>query len=145
MLKFVDTAKDAQFIREIRQYGKQYNPDFLVVQQNSPALIGSVGAGSLENAVDAIAQEGVWWEGEATDEWDDSDGYDLPSVATNEYLPFLREYKAAGFPVFVCEYAVNNANDAYQKVKAEGFSAYVTRRSLSRLTTTPPDFGAASE
>jgi endo-alpha-1,4-polygalactosaminidase (GH114 family) len=99
-----------------------------------------VGAGVLDATVDAIAQEGVWWEGEASDDWNDPNGYDLPSVATNTYLPRLHEYQAGGFPVFVCEYAVNNANDAYQKADAEGFIVYVTRRSLSRLTTTPPNF-----
>jgi cysteinyl-tRNA synthetase len=141
-----DPAQEmVRLIQEIRQYGKQYNPDFLVIQQNSSALIGSVGAATLKDTVDAIAQEGVWWEGEATDDWDDPYGYDQPSVSTESYLPRLREYQLAGFPVFVCEYAVNNAADAYQKARAEGFIAYVTRRSLSRLTTTPPDFSPVSD
>ena len=72
--------------------------------------------------------------------WDD-----LPSDWTTSYLLRLREYKAKGFPVFVCEYAVNKATDAYRKAMVEGFIAYATRRSLSRLTTTPPDFLPASD
>jgi cysteinyl-tRNA synthetase len=127
-----------KFIQEMRTYGKQYNPNFLVIQQNSSELINEVGASSLWTAVDAIAQEGIWWEGSATDNWNDPDGYDQPSGYESYYLPRLRMYKAAGFPVFNCEYAVSKANDAFQKAKSEGFVAYATRRSLSRLTTTPP-------
>jgi cysteinyl-tRNA synthetase len=136
-----DPAREMlQLIQEIRQYGQQHNPDFLVIQQNSSALLSRVGAGALKSAVDAIAQEGVWWEGDASDAWNDPSGYDQPSGNDNYYLPRLRQYKNAGFPVFVCEYAVNKADDAYQKAAAEGFIAYATRRSLSQLTTTPPDF-----
>ena len=32
------------------------------------------------------------------------------------------------------------SDQVYQKAAAEGFIAYATRRSLSKLTTTPPDF-----
>ncbi|UCH93490.1 MAG: endo alpha-1,4 polygalactosaminidase [Candidatus Aminicenantes bacterium] len=129
------------FIKEMREYGKQYNPDFIVIQQNSSELINEVGANALKNAVDAIAQEGVWWDGDAIDDdWNNPDGYDQPSCCTNYYLTRLRKYKNAGFPVFVCDYAVQQADDVYQKAAAEGFIAYATRRPLSKLTTTPPDF-----
>ncbi len=129
-----------KLIKEIRRYGLQHNSDFLVIQQNSSNLIRRIGAGKLSGAVDAIAQEGVWWEGESGDRWNDPAGYDRPSDATNFYLSRLRQYKNAGFPVFVCEYAVNKSANAYQKAEKEGFIAYATRRSLSRLTGTPPDF-----
>jgi uncharacterized protein (TIGR01370 family) len=129
------------FIKEIRTYGKQYNEDFLVVQQNSSELINEVGANALKNAVDAIAQEGVWWDGVGgNDDWYDPEGYDYPSCCTSYYLSRLRKYKNAGFPVFVCDYAVQKADEVYQKAAAEGFIAYATRRSLSKLTTTPPTF-----
>ena len=130
-----------QFIKEIRSYGKQYNPDFLVVQQNSSELINEVGANALKNAVDAIAQEGVWWDGiGGNDDWTDPEGYDFPGCCTQYYLSRLRKYKNAGFPVFVCDYAVEKADEVYQKAAAEGFIAYATRRSLGKLTTTPPVF-----
>ncbi len=129
------------FIKAIRTYGKKYNPDFVVIQQNSSELIYEVGANQLKNAVDAISQESVWWEGYSTDSnWDNPDGYDKPSCCTDYYLERLRAYKTAGFPVFVCDYAVKNANEVYTKAASEGFIAYATRRSLSRLTTTPPVF-----
>ncbi|NIM84094.1 MAG: hypothetical protein GTO20_35335 [Candidatus Aminicenantes bacterium] len=129
------------FIKEMRTYGKQYNPDFIVIQQNSSQLINEVGANALKNTVDAIAQEGVWWDGNAIDDdWTNPDGYDQASCCTGYYLTRLRAYQAAGFPVFVCDYAVQQADAVYQKAAAEGFIAYATRRPLNRLTTTPPDF-----
>jgi len=131
-----------KLIEEIRAYGRQNNPGFLVVQQNSSQLILEVGASALCSAVDAIAREGVWWYGAATGNWNDPDGYNKPGEYGDYYLQRLRAYKAAGFPVFVCDYALENAAYAYKKAKSEGFLAYVTRTSLSRLTTTPPDFAS---
>jgi len=128
-----------KFIRAIKAYGRSFNPSFIVIQQNSSELINKVGAPQLQGSVDAIAQEGVWWDGDAIDdEWDNVNGFDQPSGNEDYYLPRLRKYKDAGFPVFVCEYAVVQASDAYRKAKNEGFVAYATRRPLSRLTGTPP-------
>jgi uncharacterized protein (TIGR01370 family) len=129
------------FIKEIRAYGKQYNPDFIVIQQNSSGLINEVGADALKGAVDAIGQEGVWWDGiGGNDDWEDPEGYDYPGCCTDYYLARLRTYKAAGFPVFVIDYALQKAGQVYENAAAEGFIAYATRRSLSKLTTTPPVF-----
>jgi uncharacterized protein (TIGR01370 family) len=129
------------FIEEMRSYGRQFNPNFIVIQQNSSELIREVGANVLKNAVDGIAQEGVWWDGDAIDDdWHNSDGFDQPSCCTAYYLSRLREYKAAGFPVFVCDYAVKHADEVYRKATEEGFIAYASRRPLNRLTTTPPVF-----
>lgn len=99
------------------------------------------GATDLKTAVDAIAQEGIWWDGiGGNDDWNDSEGYDYASCCTDDYLPRLRKYRNAGFPVFVCDYALKKAEEVYQNAAAEGFIAYATRRSLSKLTTTPPEF-----
>ncbi len=60
-----------KFIRAIKAYGRSFNPSFIVIQQNSSELINKVGAPQLQGSVDAIAQEGVWWDGDAIDdEWD---------------------------------------------------------------------------
>jgi uncharacterized protein (TIGR01370 family) len=135
-----------KFIKEMRTYGKQYNSGFIVIQQNSSELIDEVGAAQIKTAVDAIAQEGVWWDGVGgNDDWDDSEGYDYASCCTNYYLTRLRKYKAAGLPVFVCDYALSKSSQVYQKSAAEGFIGYATRRSLSRLTTTPPTFSTIGE
>lgn len=128
-------------IQAIKNYGLQTNPSFIVIQQNSSELLSEVGVASLRGAVDAIAQEGVWWDGDAIDDnWNNPAGYDQAngSDLIDYYLPRLRNYKNNGFPVFVCEYAVANASKAYSKAAVEGFIGYATRRPLSQLTTTPP-------
>ena len=128
-------------IQAIKDYGQQSNPSFIVIQQNSSELLNEVGAASLRGAVDAIAQEGVWWDGDAIDDdWNNPAGYDQANGPDliNYYLPRLRNYRNNGFPVFVCEYAVVHAAEAYSKAAAEGFIGYATRRPLSHLTTTPP-------
>lgn len=137
-----DTGREMlKFIREIRSYGKKYNPDFIVIQQNSSELLNEVGGDELKTAVDAIGQEGTWWDGiGGNDDWDDPEGYDYPGCCTNYYLTRLRAYKNAGFPVFVIDYAVKKASEVYRKAAAEGFIAYASRRSLSKLSTTPPQF-----
>jgi len=130
-----------EFMRAIRAYGRKSNPRFIVIQQNSSDLINHVAAANLAAAVDAIAQEGVWWDGAAVDDdWSNPAGYDQPTGLQNYYLPRLRKYRAGGFPVFICDYTVKNASKMYAKARDEGFIAYGTRRPLSRLTTTPPPF-----
>ncbi|MBE9507552.1 MAG: endo alpha-1,4 polygalactosaminidase [Chloroflexi bacterium] len=126
------------FIEEIKEYAAARNPSFLVIQQNAAAL--SDGHSELFALIDGIAQEAVWYDGDATDDWDDPDGYDWeqPSALTSYYIGYLEQYLDAGLPVFNCEYALQHAAMAYANSYREGYVPYVTRRSLSRLTTTPP-------
>ncbi len=126
------------FIQEMRNYATARDPDFLIIQQNGSAL--SEGHPELFNVVDAIAQEAVWYYGNATDSWDDPDGYDRPhdGSLTDYYIGHLERYLDAGLPVFNCEYALAYADTAYANAINEGYVPYVTRCSLSRLTTTPP-------
>jgi len=126
------------FIQEMRDYAAARNPDFLVIQQNAAALID--GHPELFNVIDAISQEAIWYDGDATDDWYDPDGYDWVNDAdlTNYYIDYLDQYLTAGVPVFNCEYALEYAATAYANSYAEGYVPYVTRRSLSWLTTTPP-------
>lgn len=125
------------FIREMRNYAEQKHPEFIIIQQNGSALIQ--GHAELLDMIDGIAQEGIWYEGDATDNWNDPDGYDwpVPEEWRADYLYFLPQYKSAGLPVFNCEYALQFASDAYGKSDNRNFIPYCTRRSLSRLTTTP--------
>lgn len=101
------------FIQEMRDYATARDPDFLIIQQNGAAL--SEGHPGLFNVVDAIAQEAVWYDGDATDDWDDPDGYDWPNDVslTNYYIGYLELYPDAGLPVFNCEYALDYAATAY--------------------------------
>ena len=135
----LDPAEEmVALIREIRDYATARNPGFLVIQQNAAALIADHPE-SLE-VVDAIAQEAIWFDGDATDDWDDPDGYDRENHEglTDYYLDYLARYVEAGLPVFVCEYAVARAEEAYANAHAESLVPYASRRSLSRLSTTPP-------
>jgi len=126
------------FIQEMRHYARQRDPDFVIIQQNAAALCDD--HSELFGVIDGIAQEAIWYDGDAFDDWTAPDGYDLSteSSLTNEYIGFLNRYKAAGVSAFCCEYALNYAADAYSKAAAKGYVAYCTRRSLSKLTTTPP-------
>lgn len=127
-----------QLIGEIREYGRAKNPDFVVIQQNG-ALLGKMRPAVLE-VVDGIAQEEVWYGGIATDDWDEAQGYDSPidPGLTAEYLDSLQLYQRAGITVFNVEYALEMAPAAYESSYAKGYVPYCTRRSLGRLTTTPP-------
>lgn len=127
-----------RFIQEMREYAQKRVPGFLIIQQNGSAL--GDGHPELFSLVDAIAQEGIWYEGDATDDWNDPDGYDwpVPDSWRQEYFTNLARFQSAKLPIFDCEYALNMSPDAYNKSQNAGFIPYCTRRSLSRLTTTPP-------
>jgi cysteinyl-tRNA synthetase len=135
----VDPAAEMiAFIGEMRDYAVTRAPEFLIVQQNAAELLD--GRPELLDEIDAIAQEAIWYDGDATDDWQDPDGYDWPHDPglTSYYLEYLGPYMDAGLPVFNCEYALDFADGAYNNAYGHGFVPYVTRRSLSRLTTTPP-------
>ena len=131
-------AEMITLIQEMRSYAVARNPNFVVIQQNAASLID--GHPELIDVIDAISQEAIWYDGDATDDWADPDGYDWrnDSDLVSYYIGYLEQYGDAGLPVFDCEYALDNANQAYDKAANRGYVPYVTRRSLARLTTTPP-------
>ena len=122
----------------MRDYATLRDPNFIIIQQNAASLID--GHPELTNVIDAIAQEAIWYDGDADVDWDDPNGYDYANGQdlVDYYIDYLWEYRVAGLPVFDCEYALEHAADAYTKSYDEDFIPYATRRSLSRLTTTPP-------
>jgi len=126
------------FIQEMRGYAIERNPSFVIIQQNAAALCED--HPELFSVIDAISQEAIWYDGEAFDDWNATDGYDIPndSSLVNYYIEYLDQYTATGIPVFNCEYALEHANDAYNKSYNKDYIPYCTRRSLSNLTTTPP-------
>jgi cysteinyl-tRNA synthetase len=126
------------FIQEMRAYAAGRVPGFVIIQQNGSALARRRPDVLLK--VDAIGQEEVWYDGRATDRWDDPRGYDHPvdPAVTAELIRNLEVYQKACVPVLDIEYALKMAPDAYAKSLARGYVPYVTRRSLSSLTTTPP-------
>jgi cysteinyl-tRNA synthetase len=135
----LDPAEEmVKFISRIRQYARERNPDFLIIQQNGSSLLS--GQPQLLQVIDAIAQEGIWYENLSDMDWDDPEGYDQPTDPgqTAELLINLKAFKNAGIPVFCCEYALVRASTAYEKASVNGLIGYCSRSSLSKLTTTPP-------
>ncbi len=126
------------FIQEMKDYSFERNQDFIIIQQNAASIID--GHPELTQVIDAISQEAIWFDGEADVNWVDPRGCDkeIDIETTNGYLNFLRQYQDASLPVFDCEYACKSAEAAYSNALAEGFIPYVSRRILSRLTTTTP-------
>lgn len=127
-----------KFIREMRAYARARDPDFLIIQQNAAAL--AEGRSELFDVIDAIAQEEIWFDGVATDDWNDTDGYDraLDAGDSDEIIGLLAAFRDAGIPVFNCEYALDQAAEAYRRSYERGYVPYCSRRSLGALTTTPP-------
>lgn len=126
------------FIQEMRAYAELRSPTFIIIQQNAASLVGL--RPDLTSVIDGIAQEAIWYDGDATDDWNDVNGYDFVNDTdlVAYYLGFLNQYRAAGLPVFDVEYALGMANSGYTLATANGFVPYCTRRSLSNVTTTPP-------
>jgi len=124
------------FIQEMRDYATARNPDFIIIQQNAASLID--GHSDLTGTIDAIAQEAVWYDGNADVDWDDPLGYDQsPAEEPAGVIRYLDQYLAGNLPVFDCEYALTYADTAYANSCSKGYVPYVTRRALSQLTTTP--------
>lgn len=128
------------FIREMKTYAKARNPNFLIMQQNAPSLAQEGRDRKLFHLIDAIAQEDIWYDGIADTPWHDAAGYDLlvEEEITQTLLEELSVFQKAKVPIFNVEYALNFANEAYQKSLERGFIPYVTRKSLEQLTSTPP-------
>ena len=137
------------FIAEIRDYARAQNPDFLVVPQNAAELLEFGGDEYLE-LIDAIAQEQIYFDGDADTEWNDIDSADhvVPDedpvgeegYSRSFYEGWLSEYLDAGKVVLCVDYASEPSNvaDAYNRSSANGYIPYVSRRPLDRLTDTPP-------
>lgn len=134
-----DSAKEMiAFIGEIRAAGRAKNPEFLVVQQNGSGLLR--GRPELLNVVDGIAQEDVWYLGEADVDWENPKGHDRAQEEdfTRRTKEALLEFKRAGKAVFTVDYTVTHAAEVYSRAKELGFVPYCSRTSLRKLTTTPP-------
>jgi cysteinyl-tRNA synthetase len=144
-----DAGKDPavemiKFITEIRAHARKQNPKFLVIAQNAPGLVD--GHPEYLKQIDALAQEQIYFDGDADTDWSDWDSCDqvVPDTghgySRDYYVNKLKIYQNAGLPVFNCEYACDSGNvaEAYTESAKHGFATYVTRRPLSRLTTTPP-------
>ena len=146
----LDPAQEMiDFIREIREYARARNPQFAVIPQNAAEILEFGGEDYLE-LIDAIAQEQIFFDGNADTEWDDPDSGDhrVPDLEEGEdggysrafYEGWLEEYLEAGKVVLSVDYAAepDNVAEAYDNATANRYIPYVSRRPLDRLTDTPP-------
>ena len=132
------------FIAEIRAHARAQNPNFLIIPQNSTEL-AELREDYLD-VVDAIAQEQVYFDGDADTDWGDANGGDerLPTTgdgySTQFYEDTLEPFLSAGKVVLSVDYAQQPANvaEAYRRASAKGYIPYVSQRPLSQLTETPP-------
>ncbi len=137
-------AAMVQFIREIRTYARASNPNFIVIPQNASELAET--ADCYLDLIDAIGQEQIYFDGDADTIWADADSGDVRMPATGDgysmayYEQSLQPFLDAGKVVLCVDYAQQSANvaEAYQRAAAKGYVSYVSLRSLSRLTQTPP-------
>ncbi len=138
----VDPAEEMiDFIEEIASYCREQDQDFLVIAQNALEL------GEYDEyleIIDGVAQEQIWFDGLA-DANDTAAEGDRPMPATGEfsteyYLEKLETFEEAGLPIFTVDYALKqeNADKAYRESLERGFTPYVSMRSLSKLSETPP-------
>jgi cysteinyl-tRNA synthetase len=148
----LDPAEEMiQFIREIRDYARAQDPDFLIIPQNAAEILEVGGQGYLD-LIDAIAQEQIYFDGDADTEWDAPRAGDVPVPEVCEegdedcgysrefYEGWLEQYRGAGKVVLSVDYAAEPANvsEAYENAAANGYIPYVSQRPLDRLTDTPP-------
>ncbi len=139
------------FIREIREYAQARSPGFLVIPQNAAEILETGGQEYLD-IIDGIAQEQIYFDGNADTEWDDVNAGDhrVPDTCPADdadcgysrafYEGWLKQYLAAGKPVLSVDYAADPGNvaEAYERASANGYIPYVSHRPLDRLTDTPP-------
>lgn len=136
----VDPAEAmVDFIELIGNTAHAVDPDFLVVAQNAPDL--ATGRPRYLAAIDAIAQEDVHFSGEADTDWDDLASGDIRTPEGNDewergwLYSRLDVYRAAGLPVFTCDYCLipANAEEARELSRERGYVPLVTRTPLDRL------------
>lgn len=158
----VDPVQEMIFwVSDLGNYGRERNPDFLVIGQNAAEL--AVFDDYIE-AVDAIAQEQVWFDGGADNEPQgdcplprfedeiDTDAYrdslsnecrrqydEFPDstlhVSSEWYIEDLLLAKSRGLTIFTVDYALDpeNVQWVYETSRALGFIPFVSNRALDQF------------
>ncbi len=123
------------FIREIREFCLKQEGDFIVIPQN--ALDICEGHPEYFDIIDAVAQEHILFDGNASAEWGDPTAGDVrvPAENTDWYVEMLQRYQVHGKVAFTVDYALKNQNiqEAYAFAANHGFIEFVTQIPLSRL------------
>lgn len=130
-----------EFVIDMTEYSRSKKPGFLVIPQNAVAIAGpeDMLTARYLSAIDAIAQEDIWFDGEA-DEHGQQGDWPMDPQLTAEYIAGLVPFQQAGLPVFTVDYAEKpeNVDSCYRAASRLGYIEYVSLRQLDRLTSTPP-------
>lgn len=127
-----------RLVKELHSTAIAKKPGFLFIAQNTAELTGEP---ELLTLLDGIAQEHIWFDGAGDPDDGGAEGDVAVAAEDSDYVTGLLEYwKSHGIPVFHAEYAEipSNVSAAYSKGRAYGYCSYTCRRSLDRLTSTPP-------
>jgi len=127
-----------RLVKELHNTASARSPGFLFIAQNVAEITGEP---ELRGLLDGIAQEHIWFDGSGDPDNGGTEGDAAMEEGDSEYVSeLLRSWKKNGLPVFHVEYAElpSNAQKAYSNGRKEGFCSYTCRRSLDRLTSTPP-------
>lgn len=155
----VDAVEEMKrFVKRIKEYGTNLDPDFIVIAQNAAELAEH---DDYVSTIDVIAQEQVWFDGSAvgepegdcplpaTDEDIDTEEYvetllpgckrmyvELPEstlhVSSQEYINNLKIAQSKGLTIFTVDYALKeeNINFVYKESRKLGFIPFVSNRPL---------------
>jgi cysteinyl-tRNA synthetase len=146
------------WVGDIGAFGRERNPDFIVIAQNAAELAEVPG---YIETIDAIAQEQVWFDGGAdndppgdcplprTEADIDTEEYRLSlsdecgrqydefpestlHVSSDEYLYYLMRAKSKGLPILTVDYALDqeNVDWIYETSRDLGFVPFVGNRAL---------------
>jgi cysteinyl-tRNA synthetase len=155
-----------RWVGDIADFGRQRDPDFLVIAQNAAELAQNDGYVEI---IDAIAQEQTWFDGgadnepqgdcplPATDEDLDTNAYyeslsrvcqkqydEFPDstlhVSSAEYLQYLTLAQNKGLTIFTVDYAVQpeNIDWVYKTSRNLDFIPFVSNRALNLFLSAVP-------
>lgn len=131
-------ADMVNFIRRIAAYGRQHNPDFVVVPQNGAEIIEYLDEAQVADfldVIDGIAVEDTFFSPRGGRET----GENAPYNPQHGRLSVLAVYRSAGQPVLVVDYLTKPAKIErfVREAHAQGFIPYPGVRELDRLTEIP--------
>jgi cysteinyl-tRNA synthetase, unknown class len=121
------------FVAAISTYAKSRNPNFLIVTNNGSGLTTD---SRLIAAIDGDSEESLFYGNSASQQGD----IQTDSGTRAATLTLVQRIQAVNKPVFSVDYATksDDVQLAYAGAAANRLIEYVTTRSLSQLTTTPP-------
>ena len=139
----VDPARAmVDLLLRMRAYAKARRPSFFLIAQNG-AWLGDNDERFFE-AIDAFAQEDVWFRGEAVDDWSSASAGDIPVArepvdGRDPLIVQLESIRARRVPVLTIDYALRreNIDKAYRESRRAGFVPFVSRTPLDRLPALP--------